>query len=75
MQNEMLPVGLLQNSNLVSYCVVLIFLGLGIGSEILKNLSQVCLSDKSKQAELSTCGKAVLLFQLHESFSCSTTQN
>lgn len=37
------------------------FLGLGIGSEILKNLSQVCLSEKSKQAELRTHGKAVFL--------------
>lgn len=43
--------------------VVFVLLGLGIGSEILKNLSQVCGSDKPKGAEwwMRDSGGAVLL--------------
>ena len=39
---------------LEDFYVMAEYRGLGIGSEILKNLSQVCLSDKSKQRALRT---------------------
>ncbi|PKU46888.1 hypothetical protein llap_2782 [Limosa lapponica baueri] len=41
---------------LEDFYVMAEYRGLGIGSEILKNLSQVCISDKSKQAELRAHG-------------------